>query len=250
MPQNGFHGLVGLATAKGTARRVPNVGAAAFVFGTVLGSMLPDIDMYPTAIAVLLHRGDLTYVIHRSATHCLLAVLLLLVLGALLRGKSTKVAYGLIGLGLGMLTHEVLDIFFWFAPIDLFWPFSHLPDGQALPIVNVWSGVPKIPPLALNIREAFEFCAFALFLTVVGNIAASQGADVRALRKWQTFIWIMFGVALVTAFLFRTNDRLQNYVVTTPYLLLFLPYCWKQVWNFRREITAWALGDVRATGIA
>jgi membrane-bound metal-dependent hydrolase YbcI (DUF457 family) len=185
--------------------------------------MLPDIDMYPTAIAVLLKHKELVYVIHRTATHSILFVALLALAGLVL----TRHRWLLFGLALGVVTHVAIDTFLWLAPIDLFWPFGHR--------IDLWEGVGR-PPLLLNIREAFEFGAFAIFLRCLGRIT---GAD---LRKWEIGTWILFCVALVTAFVFRTRDDLQNYVVSTPYLLVLIPFCWSRVWALRKEITAWAAG--------
>jgi hypothetical protein len=219
MPQNGFHGLVGLATARALAKKLPE--PEALVPGIVLGSMLPDIDMYPTAIAVLLRRSDLMYVIHRSATHSLLFVLLLWVIAAAIPRRR----WILFGLGIGVITHIALDIFFWFAPIDLFWPFGHE--------IDLWGGI-KLAGFLINIREAFEFAAFALLLGALRRITRAD------LRKWERGAWIGFGVALVTAFIFSARTDLQNFVVTTPYLLLLIPYCWSRVWLLRRSLAAWA----------
>src|ERR1051326_154960 len=155
MPQNGFHGLIGLATAKALAKRVPGAAAQPFVAGIVLGSMLPDVDMYPTGIAFLLKRADLTYVIHRTATHSLLFAFALLLLGLIPRTR-----WLFIGLSLGVCTHILLDTFFWFTQIDMFWPFSRL--GTGLPIVNLWSHE-RLTGLWANFREAFESAALALF---------------------------------------------------------------------------------------
>jgi membrane-bound metal-dependent hydrolase YbcI (DUF457 family) len=222
MPQNGFHGLIGLATARALARKVPS--PEFFVPGVVLGAMLPDIDMYPTAIAVLLKHTELIYVIHRSATHSLLFILLLGLAGLAL----VQHRWLLFGLAVGVVTHVTVDIFFWFAGIDLFWPFGHA--------IDLWNGV-KPPPLLINIREAFEPAAFALFL---GCLRRITGAD---LLKWEIGAWLLFGIALVTAYIFRTRSDLQNFVVTTPYLLLLIPFCWSRVWVLRKEITEWALGS-------
>jgi len=239
MPQNGFHGLFGLATARGFARRLPAQAVEPFAVGVVLGAMLPDIDMYPTVVAVLLGRSDLTYVIHRSGTHSLLLVLLLLFGGLILRGKRPYVGWLGVGLSLGVATHLLLDLFFWFAQLDLFWPLSHLPaDKPLLPVVDLWSGV-KVPDLAINIREAFEFAAFALLVHAL-RVIVGKGEQSDRMLKWERFMWLGFCIALVTAFVFRTSTSKQNYVVTTPYLLAMLPYCWTQVWKLRSEIASWA----------
>jgi membrane-bound metal-dependent hydrolase YbcI (DUF457 family) len=132
MPQNGFHGLVGLAVAKQVAPRVDAAATEPFVAGVTLGAMLPDIDVNPTAIAFLVNK-DLTYAVHRTFTHSLLAIAILTVAGAIVRRRARATSWVCFGLALGITTHVLLDIFFWFAQIDLFWPFSHFPRSAGSP---------------------------------------------------------------------------------------------------------------------
>ncbi len=223
MPQNGFHGLVGLGMAKALARHIPKPGA--FVPGVVLGSMLPDADMFPTAIAVLLKHGELTYVIHRSATHSLLFAAFLGLISLL----APKWRWTLLGLALGVLSHILLDIVFWFAPIDLLWPFS---QGKLL---NVWNGV-DISVSLVNVRQAFEAAAFAFLLEALARISGE-----RRLRSWSLAAWVWFAIALPAAFIFRDSEFKENVVVMTPYLLAFLPFTWWQVWRLRVVISEWAI---------
>jgi membrane-bound metal-dependent hydrolase YbcI (DUF457 family) len=227
MPQNGFHGLVGLLTARALARRLPQPDW--FVPGAVLGAMLPDADMYPTAIAVLLHRSDLTYVIHRSASHSLSFAVLLALAGLVV----PRMRWLFAGLALGVLTHITLDIFFWFAPIDILWPLSHRES------IDLWAHA-NVAPIFLNLREALEFAAFACMFRALYVIAPHAKMQ---LKKWEIAAWLLFAVALVTAVVFRETNRIQNFVVFTPYLVAFLPFCWMQVWKLRREIAAWAVRD-------
>lgn len=100
MPQNGFHGLAGLAVARWAAPRAPAAFAEVFVPAVVLGAMLPDVDVYPAAVAFLRGRGDLTYVSHRTFTHSMLAALLVAFAGAVLRRRSPGSAWACAGLAL------------------------------------------------------------------------------------------------------------------------------------------------------
>lgn len=234
MPQNGLHGLIGLATAKAVVKRAPEGFRPAFAGAIVLGAMLPDIDMYPTAIAVLLKHKELTYVIHRSATHSLLAILLLVMFGFIIKGKGAS--WVLWGLSLGMATHVALDTLFWFAQIDMFWPFSHYPpEHPMLPIVNLWEGR-TVSHVIVNIREACEFLAFALMFYCLWRIAKRPPA----MKKMTLVAWAWFAVTLATAFVFKENEGMQNYFVTTPYLIFFLPFAWRQTWLLRHEIARWS----------
>jgi len=235
MPQNGFHGLFGLATAGALATRAPAAATQPLAVGIVLGSMLPDLDLYPTGIAFLFKHAELTYVIHRTATHSLFLALLILLLGL----AVPRWRWACIGLSVGVGTHLALDTFFWFTQVDLFWPFSRMDMG--LPIVNLWSE-DKLSALWVNVREAFEFAAFALLLGSLRGIALRFGNAGASLVKWERVLWGCFAIALATAFLFREASTNQHFVVTTPYLLLFLPYCWYQVWRLRSEIEEWAKG--------
>lgn len=239
MPQNGLHGLIGLATAKVFARRVPAPLGNAFAGAIVGGAMLPDIDAYPTAIAFLIKPG-LTYVIHRSFTHSLLAILLVLVTGAVLQKRMPGIRTVCLGLALGMLTHDLLDMVFWFAQIRFLWPLEYLAPGHPEFILNVWQGW-KPPTLVLNIREACEYLAFALLLLSLRRIAIRSGADPTVpikIRRVEIACWAYFGVTLATAFLL--SESWQNVVVTAPYLMFFLPFCWLSVLSLRAEIRRWS----------
>lgn len=236
MPQNGFHGLVGLGVARGLTKRVPANVAPAFAGSVALGSMLPDIDLYPTAIAFLAGRMDLIYVIHRTATHCLPLILVLGLAGALARSSIAR--FAMWGLAVGVLTHAALDTLFWFTQVDLFWPLSRVPPGRPmLPIVNFWSDL-RMPALFVNLREACEYLAFALLLTALHRISPSQ----THLALWRRAAWVYFGCMVVTAFALGSMPKIQNVLVTAPYLLAFLPVTWTAVWRARDDIARWARG--------
>lgn len=248
MPQNGFHGLVGLAVARWTVPRAPAAVAEPLTVGITLGAMLPDIDMYPTAVLFLLGRQELIYVAHRTVTHSLLAILVAAVVGAALRRRSRKTAWLCWGLALGILTHAVLDVFFWFAPLDLFWPLSHLPpDAPLLPVIDLWARARPLPAVfgrpafLINLREAFEFAAFALYLLTLRRLSSSgqeAGKARTTLRRWEQWAWAGFAVALVGAFVL--TNALQEVLVYAPWLLAFAPYCWAQTIKLRGQIARWS----------
>jgi membrane-bound metal-dependent hydrolase YbcI (DUF457 family) len=236
MPQNGFHGLFGLWTARKLAPFAPSGELPPFAIGVVIGSMVPDLDMYPTGIAFLFGHSELTYVIHRTATHSLLLALVILAIGLVIR----RWRWICVGLSIGACTHIALDTFFWFTQIDMFWPLSRLDTG--LPIVNLWSQE-KLSGLWVNFREAFEYAAFALLLRSLRQMGTASGTSAQSSRKWEVGLWVGFLTALITAFLFRERPALQHYIVSAPYLLLFFPYCLSRVWQLRREIAKWALAE-------
>lgn len=244
MPQSGFHGLVGLATVRAVSRRVPALARPAFAAAVVLGAMLPDIDMYPTVVAVLTkadgqNADAIVYAYHRTASHSVFVILLLALVGVLVRKKPTW-SWAFWGLSLGTLTHLVLDVFFWFAQLDAMWPLSRYPREKPLfNIINIWGSDYK--GNISNVRDACEFLAFALLLGSIRRIAVGrEGVSDKAIKFHLIVEWILWGcwlIALVTAF--KTDPPVQQRIVNAPYLLFFLPYCWSRVWVYRHAIADW-----------
>ncbi|HET6383882.1 MAG TPA: metal-dependent hydrolase [Armatimonadota bacterium] len=238
MAQNGFHGLVGLWTAGKTARWAPRAELAPWVAGVVVGAMLPDVDLYPTAVIFLLGRHDLIYSVHRTLTHSLLLMLVVLAVGVVHRRR-----WFWWGLAAGMGTHTMLDIFFWFSPVDLFWPLSHFPHkAPLLPIIDLWKWV-KLPPVfgnpafINNVLAAGDFAALALYLGSLRGTMTRGGwakADAAAMHHWERALWAAFVIAVGAAPALSGNA--QQILVTTPLLTVFLPYCWSQTWRLRETL--------------
>jgi membrane-bound metal-dependent hydrolase YbcI (DUF457 family) len=256
MPQNGFHGLVGLAAVQwGIPRAVRRAERAdihsmvePLAAGIALGAMLPDIDLYPTAILVLLGHQELTYTVHRTFTHSLLAILTVGGLGLVLRQRSAAGTWACWGLALGMVTHVFLDAFFWFAPLDLFWPLSHLPrEAPLLPVIDLWAWARPLPAalgqpdLLPNLLSALELAAFALYFLALRRLAQAEpkGRPADGLRRWERWAWASFAVALVGAFMLP--NTLQETLVHVPYLLALAPYCWGQTVRLRVSLARWSL---------
>jgi membrane-bound metal-dependent hydrolase YbcI (DUF457 family) len=230
LPQNAFHGLVGLALARALV-----VAAAA-----TIGAMAPDADVYAGVAGVLAGHPEVVDVCHRTATHSLLAIAVVAGIGLAFR-HSPRFAWGCWAAALGMATHDLLDIFFWFAPIDLFWPFSHLPpEKPLLPVINLWKGA---FPASLHgqydrifgLRDSMEFAASLLFITALLRIA---GRPVQGLQRLRVGGWLMLGVALIGAFSLPYPKEI--YVVMVPLLGLFLPATWWFSCSLREEIARWA----------
>jgi membrane-bound metal-dependent hydrolase YbcI (DUF457 family) len=229
--------------------------AKPFAASVALGALLPDIDMYPAAVLFLMGRHDLVYVAHRTLTHSLLAILIVAAVGVALR-RSPTAAWTCWGLALGMATHALLDAFFWFAQLDFFWPFSHLPpEAPLLPVIDLWRDVRPLPALfgnrdfLHNLREACEFAAFALYLMALRRRTRHDKSPTEAapgLGQWERWAWVGFVVALGTAF-FLPNG-LQQVLVYTPYLLALAPYCWRQTWRLREPIAQWSRHPRRGRG--
>ena len=125
MAQAGIHGLVGIAMRKMSIKK------EWLLLGIIVGNMAPDLDALAVAYATL--TGGDAHGLHRTWSHSipfiLLVVLIFYILSAV--GKSRRVWNLGLGLGIGMLTHSLLDLVIWFRGVQLFWPFY--------PEINFWA---------------------------------------------------------------------------------------------------------------
>jgi membrane-bound metal-dependent hydrolase YbcI (DUF457 family) len=272
MPQTGIHGLVGLAAARLVAPHAPAEAALPLTLAVTLGAMLPDLDLYPASIAYLATgRMEVAAQIHRSLTHSLFLMAALGATGLALRRSRPTAAWVLLGLPIGMLTHALLDIFFWFTALDLFWPLSHLPAGTerwwwprgimpehraVLPALDIWNldaghagpatHLPAVfgsPDFLTNALGSMETLAFALFYAVMDRIAGPDAVKrrTRGLRRWIVAGWAAFALLLVAAVPLAGKWHVILY--ESALLLAFLPYGLVLTWKHRGSLASWARGQ-------
>ncbi|UCE12312.1 MAG: metal-dependent hydrolase [Candidatus Heimdallarchaeota archaeon] len=127
MAPTGFHGLLGLILASLVDKKHQYVR-----IGLVMGSVVPDLDVLGSVLIFLFTANtELTIAFHRSVTHSLVLISLILVVAyfASLWFVSAKTIYFplTIGLVIGMVLHVFLDLFY-FDGVTLFWPFQHLDE--------------------------------------------------------------------------------------------------------------------------
>ena len=183
MPQAGIHGMVGMATRKWTGAR------EWMLLGAVLGSVAPDLDNLGVAVATL--TGGSTEGIHRTATHSLFFVAVVVavfyIIGSI-RKDSRWRNLGL-GLGLGILLHSLLDLVLWFNGVYLFWPLG----GE----VNFWpNGYPSEWFHEFN-EQAAEFLFFGIYLWLLGSWARKFGTDGEFLGKLRFWMWFEFALFIL-----------------------------------------------------
>jgi membrane-bound metal-dependent hydrolase YbcI (DUF457 family) len=206
--------------------------AQPFATGILLGAMLPDADLYPAAIAYALGYRDLFYAFHRTFTHSLAGAAFLLILALVLRRRPAAY-WACLGAALGVGTHLVLDLAFWFRPVDLFWPLSRLPHS-AIPVVNFWQGTaaPVLlgrPDLFPNLIAAGELGAAALYLGALRSLTG----DTR-LRAWVTASAAVFALTLVTAWILSLSQ--QRILAQAATIGVFQPVMWWSTWRLRHAI--------------
>lgn len=245
MAQSGLHGIVGLALSRAVGSNVSSAsqhGASGerdalaeewkkgLTFGFILGNILPDVDLLPLAITFLFN-SELAMRMHRTATHSLLLSVPLILIGWLFLRGRTK---GLVtGLGLGALTHSVLDIFLWFSSVDLLWPLGRwgIPS-----LVNLWSGA-KLPRFVGNFLGALDYLAFALYFVSLTNIAKKKETDLEFLPRLRLFTALNLAFfalyTILSGVLSRTIFDIAHYAM---FVLVFFPLAVYSTFKMRNTI--------------
>lgn len=189
MAQAGIHALVGAATRKLMPKR------EWLVLGIILGSLFPDMDNFAVAVATVAKMN--TTGLHRTFTHSLLAILVVIVIFgiiALLTKKTRWFNLG-IGLGFGILLHILLDLLIWFNGVELLWPFGGW--------VNFWEAV-RVPAWFSKLMDPLEFLFLGLFFAWLMMDAKSQKTDLdftKAIRIWTIVMLLLFVIFTPLAYM-------------------------------------------------
>jgi membrane-bound metal-dependent hydrolase YbcI (DUF457 family) len=188
MPQAGLHGLVGAATRKWMPKK------EWLLLGVVLGNMFPDLDNIAVAVATLTKAS--TEGLHRTFTHSIFTIIVLVVVFAII-ALATKnprwTAFGY-GMGAGVLMHILLDLVLWFNGVEILWPIRYE--------LNFWTWY--TPPEWLSkLLETAEFLFFGLFFALLMSLARKSNTDTEylpRLRFWMVVQFILFALFTVLAF--------------------------------------------------
>ncbi|MHA2112522.1 MAG: metal-dependent hydrolase [Candidatus Hodarchaeales archaeon] len=121
MPPTAVHGLCGLLIAGKIKSKAGKIGFA-------WGSVFPDLDLILSIITfVLTQDRDFTIYMHRSVTHSIVIMLLILSCGYSIsfiwKQRFPNLIPFIVGLTTGMLLHVVLD-FFYLGGVAIFWPLQ------------------------------------------------------------------------------------------------------------------------------
>ena len=132
MPPTGFHGLIGLLIAGKINSKPGKVGFA-------WGSVIPDLDLIGSIVVYILTQDrDFAIYMHRSVTHSLVIMLLIVFCGyfiSLIWKKNFPNLFPfIIGVTLGMCLHAILDLFY-LDGVSLLWPL--LPMDERIIILDV-----------------------------------------------------------------------------------------------------------------
>lgn len=183
MAQAGIHALIGIAFRKVIPKR------GWLMLGVLLGSIFPDLDNFGVAIATVA-KWD-TQGIHRTITHSLFTILVVVVafaIYALVSKQRQWNSFGFgFGIGIGLLI--LLDLILWFNGVELLWPLGGW--------VNMWEKATP-PTWFTKFMDPAEFLFLALFFIWLGNAARIHKTDTQHLKTLR--IWIIAMVVLLVIF--------------------------------------------------
>ncbi len=236
MPPTAVHGLIGFIFGRAIKQRASHHRSSDILFGAVMGSVIPDLDLVllamPTAIYTLLSTGspdwEAAEAVHRTITHSLISILIIFFLSLVLMARkqarllqfqarngkvfSMNIAHVLLGISIGMLIHSTADLFY-VSDVALFWPL--LPDRYSVVNISFFkldSFMQRMFAIFDSLPEPFWW----LFFVFWSHRATQNFSPVD--RKWMV-VAVGF-LAWICAFfimaLFIPND------LTEPLLTIFL----------------------------
>ena len=175
MSQMGIHITTGLIGTNKKLFRKSYLG-----IGFLIGNIFPDLD-FLLLIPLRFIDRELALLFHRSFTHSVFLVLLILFIAGLTRIVFKNDVYLLlIGLAIGISVHILFDIFMWFNYVDFLWPLDKN--------INLYSNL-DLPWFIPNIVSSFETACYGLFLLIFRKNYASQDPYLK---------WIAFTLILLT----------------------------------------------------
>jgi len=164
MAQMGIHMAVGLIGA-----RTERVRTSISGLGFLIGNIFPDIDFLLLIPFRFINR-DFALQLHRSATHSIILVLLILILGFIFHiFDKQKIKMFLYGASAGILVHIFLDFFMWFNQVDFLWPLDiHL---------DLYKNM-NIPDFIPNIVASFETACYAILLLYIQKLVSQDNKQI------------------------------------------------------------------------
>ncbi len=227
MPQAGLHAAVGnqfLRFIPHKRRLFPAI---------IFGAILPDMDVIAVAIGSLFYPiSQSEHIFHRTFSHSFFTLILIYLLFAIWgewKNNSTMKSIGK-GLILGMLTHIVLDTFFWFREIHFLWPLPIQPFN----LWKIWTAPDSLHRTMLVLEFfCFRWYAWLLiqkhlhtpnrlswivsYLNIWKNIESGFLLIFIALGVWNPqFFKFLFGAAYIPSLImalwatYMSRDALEN----------------------------------------
>lgn len=229
MPQPGLHAVLALATRKSFSNQ------QWFALGLTFGALIPDVDSYPQAFAIVLGKMDpivAEEVFHRTLTHSLLfglSVGLAFTLVSLVHGDQALRTFGL-GMATGIIVlHIFVDIFAWFDGVGILWPFWS---------VNLWAWL-TLPEIVKNLLRAANFLAFAAYFAYLAVLARRTQTNAGYLPRLRLYAYAQIGLGIAFVVLAVVLPaKTYNFPDGLVFLLFAYPNALWVTWRMRETIEA------------
>lgn len=174
MPPTGAHGLIGLFIAGKINSKSGKVGFA-------WGSVFPDLDLLLSIFAFILTQDrDFTIYMHRSVTHSVVIMILILFGGYcvsfLWKQRYPNLIPFLIGLTAGMLLHSLLD-FLYLGGVALFWPLQPMNERIILLPYTFEDLSPAFNDLLAKVISTLDGGFEAIYFLVLVYLARKLNTD-------------------------------------------------------------------------
>ena len=207
-------------------------------FALIIGNILPDLDFIPMLL-IYPFNSELALNLHRSFTHNFFLPLLILgvlTLVSFIKHNDRLRSWGL-GLAIGISTHIIFDVLFWFDQVKVFWPLDIWGISSN---INFWGWIRISVPVtvALLVSPTLEFLMYALFFYYFGRRIQKQTKN-----KHTKFFPGMVIISLVVYFclvigVFFLPAKL---IVELSYglgAIIWAPLTMYTVWKFRNSLFA------------
>lgn len=241
MGQVGLHGMTGLVVGEYVLTSFVEAPTArrALLYGFALGNFIPDLD-FLASVAMFPINQEIALGLHRGFSHSLLGAVALIVgfFCASLLMRDTYVRYLGLGLALGVVGHFSVDIFLWFAPVDVFWPASIF---GIIPPINLWWWWGE-PPLVSRLLGAAEFAAFAIYYDYLVRLAVGFHTNremIPIVRRMATICWIIWAVLTPMA-VDMPNETFEK-ALYVPMGIVFMPAVFYITWRMQATIEVLAV---------
>jgi len=232
MAQAGLHAALGYQLRRiipSERRLFPSV---------IFGSILPDLDIVIVAIGSLFYPiSHSEQLFHRSFSHSFFTLIAVYLLFAIISELKKCPVYKSIGKGLalGMLSHIILDTFFWFQKIEFLWPLPVEPFN----LWNFWAAPDSTHNIML-VLEFFFFRWYAWFL-ITKHLSTPGRLSwiIKYLQIWKNWESILFAFFILMLLWNPHNFIILFGVAYIPSLIMML-------WATYMSRDALELGPMRA----
>ncbi len=207
-----------------------------FRYGLLLGAILPDFDFIPMLMLYIVNP-NLAKSFHRSASHSLLLPVMATLLGWFLKYvlRKKKIAAFCLGLALGLLSHTVLDILFWFDEVKVLWPLDSLGISTQ---INLWKHISVPNVIKRIVGPAAEFLFYGLFFRWIGSLQFNKNTLIKKnIPLLEKTGYVFFGIFVILS-LFIDNDAKYDELLYGTTSLTFAPISLVTLWQLRKYIIA------------